>query len=140
MFEPKIVAFQRMAGSLDITGIPILVDSADYVGVEIASRALSVDLEKVTGKKSPLVYYEPNQKYEAVIILGSLQKSKIIQTLRQSGKLIADDLEGKWEAFVTCVITTPLEGIGNAFVLAGSDKRGTMFAGYTLCEQIGVSP
>jgi hypothetical protein len=38
------------------------------------------------------------------------------------------------------VVEDPFPGTGNALVICGSDKRGTIFGIYELCAQIGVSP
>jgi hypothetical protein len=38
------------------------------------------------------------------------------------------------------VVRNPLPGLKSALVIAGSDKRGTIFGIYDLSEQIGVSP
>src|SRR5262249_26032050 len=46
----------------------------------------------------------------------------------------------KWEATLIEVVKRPTPGIQGALVIAGSDKRGTIYGLYTLCEQIGVSP
>ena len=51
-----------------------------------------------------------------------------------------DNLQGKWESFKLQVITDPFKQIQNAFVIAGSDKRGTAYGVFELSEQLGVSP
>ena len=38
------------------------------------------------------------------------------------------------------VVSAPLNGVNEALVIAGSDKRGTIYGIYELSEQIGVSP
>lgn len=38
------------------------------------------------------------------------------------------------------VVPAPLKGMEEALVIAGSDKRGTIYGIYELSEQIGVSP
>ncbi|MDR0842834.1 MAG: glycosyl hydrolase 115 family protein, partial [Acidobacteriota bacterium] len=49
-------------------------------------------------------------------------------------------IEGKWESFFIQTVTKPLPGVEKALVIAGSDKRATIFGIYDLCEQMGVSP
>ena len=41
---------------------------------------------------------------------------------------------------MTTIVDHPMAGVRRALVIAGSDKRGTIFAIYDLSEQIGVSP
>jgi len=38
------------------------------------------------------------------------------------------------------VVPKPFPGVANALVIAGSDKRGTIFGVYDVSEQIGVFP
>jgi len=47
---------------------------------------------------------------------------------------------GKWETWITQTVDAPAPGIDHALVIAGSDKRGTIFGIYDLSSQIGVSP
>ena len=47
---------------------------------------------------------------------------------------------GKWESTLIQVVADPLPGVASALVIAGSDKRGTIYGIYDLSEQIGVSP
>ena len=38
------------------------------------------------------------------------------------------------------MVPRPLPGVANGLIIAGSDKRGTIYGIYDLSEQIGVSP
>lgn len=57
-----------------------------------------------------------------------------------SGKLDASPITGKWEAFMSQVVDSPVPGVDRAMVIAGSDMRGTIYGLYDVSEQIGVSP
>lgn len=57
-----------------------------------------------------------------------------------AGKVDVINTKGKWEAFTSTLVRNPTDGVDQALVLAGSDKRGTIFSLYDLSEQIGVSP
>ena len=74
------------------------------------------------------------------MIVGTLGKSALIDSLVATGKLDASDLPGKWESFVITTVANPVPGVERALVIAGSDKRGTIYGIYELSEQIGVSP
>lgn len=69
----------------------------------------------------------------ADVIIGTLGKSKTIDTLAQSGALNVSEIDGKWESFT-------VQNVDNTLVIAGSDKRGTIYGIYDLCESMGVSP
>lgn len=58
----------------------------------------------------------------------------------QHNRLRVDDIEGQWESYVTTMVPEPVPGWERALVIAGSDKRGTIYGIYSLSEQIGVSP
>ena len=49
-------------------------------------------------------------------------------------------LPGRWEAYVRQTVDHPLPNVDRALVIAGSDKRGTIYGIYEISQQIGVSP
>jgi len=79
-------------------------------------------------------------KSKTVIIAGTIGKSDVINALIASGKLNAKPIIGKWEGFISEVISNPLPGVDKALVIAGADLRGTIYGLYDVSEQIGVSP
>ena len=119
--------------------ISILVSIGDHKGVHRVAEMFRKDLEEVTGN-SVKVIQEVADVSGQVIIVGSIDKSSLIQHLTNSKKFKTDDLEGKWEKFVITSVPKPLAGLDNALVIAGSDKRGTIFGMFELSRQIGVSP
>ena len=48
-------------------------------------------------------------------------------------------IRGKWESYLIEVVSNPVAGVESALVIAGSDKRGTIYGIYDLSQQIGVS-
>ena len=58
----------------------------------------------------------------------------------RDGKIDASQLKGRWEKFTTQIVDNPAKGIKKALIIAGSDKRGTIYGMYDLSNQIGVSP
>jgi hypothetical protein len=117
---------------------PVCYDSNDYRGVIRAIGDLQMDVERVTGRKPQLCTSRPASRY--VVIIGTLGRSSMVDGLIVSGRLDAADLRGKWESFVIATIEKPAPGIDQALVIAGSDKRGTIYGIYELSEQLGVSP
>jgi hypothetical protein len=75
-----------------------------------------------------------------VIIAGTIGKSDVIDSIIASKKLNVAAIKGRWESFISEVVTSPLPGVDKALVIAGSDLRGTIFGLYDISEQIGVSP
>ncbi|GAB7347368.1 hypothetical protein MBLNU459_g4302t2 [Dothideomycetes sp. NU459] len=74
------------------------------------------------------------------IIAGTIGNSSLIDGLVTAGKLDVSAINGTWEAFVSTVVSNPMPGISIALVIAGSDRRGTIYGLYDVSEQIGVSP
>ena len=118
---------------------PLLISSKDHAGVIRAFKNLRHDIYKVTGRNTTLTYAPPANA-KKIIIAGTIGKSKLIDKL-VSDKIIPEgELKGKWEKFIIKTVKSPMPGIESALVIAGSDKRGTIFGIYDLSEQIGVSP
>ena len=116
--------------------ISLLLDETDDIGVQIAAKALQNDFKMVSGKEAKLLN-EPSEK--SVVIIGTLD-SKYIKQIIKSKKIDKKELEGKYEKYIMTTIANPIEGVEEALVIVGSDKRGTIYGIYELSEQIGVSP
>jgi len=116
----------------------IRYDADDYKGVIRAIGDLQTDIKSVTGVKAELVTSAPAAEYE--IIIGTLGHSKLIDKLASSKKLDVKDLKGKWESFVITTIQDSKSAAKQYLVIAGSDKRGTIYGIYELSRQLGVSP
>ncbi|KAJ0415651.1 hypothetical protein BJY00DRAFT_304693 [Aspergillus carlsbadensis] len=140
MFDVPVVSFQPVDGSFGLVGLPILVDPEDYEGIHIAATNLASDFERVSGHRPQILSEIPPEDsgIDGVILVGSLQKSPTIGNLVSTGQLDVQPVKGKWESCVTATLSLPWAK--KCFVIAGSDKRGTVFGIYALSEQIGVSP
>src|SRR6185369_1398359 len=75
-----------------------------------------------------------------VILIGTVGRSGLIDGLVKAGKLNVEAIRGQWEAFLIETVDHPLPGMDRALVIAGSDKRGTIYGIYEISQQIGVSP
>ena len=117
----------------------LLISNNDFPGVIKVVGHLQNDINTVTGLTPKLFKDEINSE-ENVVIIGTLGKSSIIDQLAKEGKINASLLQGKWEKFITQIVENPINGIKRALVIAGSDKRGTIYGIYDLSNQIGVSP
>ncbi|GFF32340.1 hypothetical protein IFM58399_03176 [Aspergillus lentulus] len=151
--QEPIVAFDKTKGAYKLAGkntAPgvILLDGDDWSGVIRAAGDLAVDFGRVTGTNFTTGLINGTALHDqssirgnrGVIIAGTIGKSRLIDSLAKRGKIDVDQTKGKWEAFQTEVVSNPLEGISNALVISGSDKRGVIYGLYDISEQIGVSP
>jgi len=110
----------------------IYVDDADWKGVIRAANDLSDDVRKVSGIKSEVV---EKSQYPAkgAILIGTIGKSKIIDQLIADKKIDVSGVKGQWESFI-------IQTVDGNLIVAGSDKRGTIYGIYDISEKIGVSP
>lgn len=117
----------------------ILISKTDFSGVLKVAGHLENDIFQVSDLH-PKQISAISEARDFVVIIGTLGKSKIIDQLAKEGKINANELRGKWEKFTTQIVENPFKGIKKALVIAGSDKRGTIYGIYDLSNQIGVSP
>ena len=120
----------------DCSPTAILADEEDNIAVQIALKALQKDFKAVSGHEAE-ISYEPSEG--RMIIVGTIG-SKYISQIIAAGKLDGSQLQGKNEKYMMTVVKNPLQGVSEALVIAGSDRRGTVYGIYELSEQIGVSP
>ena len=114
----------------------IIVDENDWKGVIRAAHDLGDDVRKVTGfpsQVSLLSSDSPRMKLPKSIIVGTIGKSRIIDNIIRKKKLDVRKIKGQWESYIIDIVD------GN-LVIAGSDKRGTIYGIYDMSERIGVSP
>jgi hypothetical protein len=131
-------AKNRLALSAEGKSVPLLVSSNDYPGVIRAAKNVQTDIGLVTSN-APALIMDKTTANQAVII-GTVGKSPLIDQLIKTQKLDVSGIAGKWETFLIQVVENPLPGVRQALVIAGSDKRGTIYGLYDLSAQIGVSP
>jgi len=141
--QQTMVTEKPVAGAFPLVqnqaATPVLVSSNDCPGVGRAASDLRADVERVSGVRPALIGNGKEQMRFAVIV-GTLGKSPAIDKLVRSGKLDVRSIAGKWESFVIATVAAPMPGVEQVLVIAGSDKRGTIYGIYEISEQIGVSP
>ncbi|WP_241265615.1 glycosyl hydrolase 115 family protein [Streptomyces boncukensis] len=123
----------------DGAAVAVYVDRADDPAVVLAARALLADIERVSDVRPRLVRSVP-ERAGALLVVGTVGSNAVIDGLLARRRLDASGVEGRWEASVTQVVDRPRPGIGRALVIAGSDRRGTVYGVYDTSERIGVSP
>ena len=121
--EP-FVSFKSSADLISLQGASVSFDNREHSCVQKAIANLQQDFEKVTRQGLPL---SENPR----ILVGTVGVNKQIDQWVKKGVL--RDLKGKTEKYI-------IKTIGDQLVIAGSDKRGTVFGIYELTRQMGVSP
>ena len=118
---------------------PIFVDAGENGAVVRAAHDLADDFARVTAVR-PQVEDPTSPDKNVRIIIGTLGQSKIIDDLAAAGKLDTNGISGQWESYTLQIVINPLPGVDRALVIAGSDRRGTIYGIYQLSEMMGVSP
>lgn len=116
--------------------VDILIAADEDKGVKIAAENLSKDFERVSGNPASIINTPNNNK---LIIVGTLN-SQYIKALSDSKKVDVNELVDKNEKYLITFVDNPTEGVEEALIIIGSDKRGAIYGIYELSEQIGVSP
>ncbi len=138
------VTFEKPAGEfpLSVSGkpAPVCVSSKDFSGVRlILSRYFASDIEQVTGK-APEILVDKVPRAKDIVIIGTIGNSPLIDRLISTKKIDVKGIAREWEAYLIQTVHRPFPGVERALVVAGSDKRGTMYAMFDISEKIGVSP
>lgn len=115
------------------------ISDSDHAGVIRAFGDLRTDIGLVTGME-PELLVGSLPMVPRVVIAGTVGQGGHIDDLVRIGRLDVSDLKGRWEMFRIQVVSRPFPGVEEALVIAGSDKRGTIYGIYELSRQIGVSP
>lgn len=118
--------------------IPIVVEESAESGIAKIAEKSAKDIGLVTGT-APSVKKEADGA-ERIIFYATAGKSPMLAQLEHAGKLSLETLRGRREAFGIWIVEEPWEGIKQALVVAGSEKRGTIYGIFRLSEYIGVSP
>jgi hypothetical protein len=124
--------------SSDGNATNLFYDLSENIAVIRAAKDLQSDIQKVTGKLPNLSTSETSGDFE--IIIGTLGTNKQIDQLISSKKINAKDLKGKWESFVITTVENSKSKSKKQLIIAGSDRRGTIYGIYELSKQLGVSP
>ena len=134
------VSDEPSEGFFHLSGAEVRIgyDTADGKTVRCVAELFAEDIRRVTEKCVP-VSGERTQGEKAVI-LGTLEGNALIRGLVESGKLDVSAIEGGWEQFVIKQVKNPVEGMDEALVIAGTDRRGVAYGAFTLSERMGVSP
>ena len=117
--------------------VEIYMDANDCKGVNYAANALVKDILRVSGSKAVLTsdagLKDKDAAGKPTILVGTIGHSAAIDQLIRQKRINGNLLKGKREKFIITVVDGQL-------VIAGSDRRGTIYGIYELSQQMGVSP
>ncbi len=117
--------------------IEIYMDTNDCKGVSYAAHALLKDIKSVSGATATLTtdagFLKKADTARPAILVGTIGHSAAIDQLVKQKRINGNLLKDKREKFIITLIDGQL-------VIAGSDRRGTIYGIYELSQQMGVSP
>ena len=125
MAADRFVSFQPLEDAWQLKTMTVGLSQQEHSCVQLAAQNLLVDFEKVTGQKASF------SDGAAEVLVGTVGCNPQIDQWVKQGVL--SGLKGKTEKYL-------IKTIGSQLVIAGSDKRGTVYGIYELSKQMGVSP
>ena len=127
------IVFEPASGAWELSDPSICIAEGEHSCVRLAAANLATDFGKVTGTEATITSLTAHLSplTSKSILIGTVGANKQIDQWVKQGVL--RDLKGKTEKYI-------IKTIGNQLVIAGSDKRGTVYGIYELSRQIGVSP
>src|SRR5678816_4012610 len=99
------------------------IRDSDHRVVQIAATCLADDLLRVTSRKPSITHTRPQGP---CVIIGSLDRSRIIRSLIDTKQLDVADLKEQWECFTIARLDN------NTLVIVGSDRRGAAYGALEL--------
>ena len=139
-----------------------LIEKESFDGIKQIGETVAQDVELVTGVKPEIIddlkefdgdlsgnsknvgqNSDLNYFGENLVLMATIGKSAILERLVSDRKLSLSEIEGKREVYLLAVVENPFpdhKGVKKLLVIAGSDKRGTIYGMFRLSEMCGVSP
>ena len=117
------------------------VEETAFSGVRKIASKVSEDLSIVTRKVYNVEIGLPgDEETSNVIIAATLGKSAYLEKLEKEKRIDISKMQGKREVYQFCILE-PVNGEKHrTLLIAGSDKRGTIYGLFHLSELAGVSP
>lgn len=132
----------------------LCIENEAFEGVKRIGARVACDIGLVTGMEPEIVTSAAQCSSDRIVIFATLGKSPLLDALEASGRWSSGQIQGKREVYQMQVVSAPfskahggvmpsIDGITSvkeALVVAGSDKRGTIYGMFHLSELCGVSP
>lgn len=116
--------------------VPFYLEKEAYEGVKKIAEKVREDFRIVTGIMPEQMEYREGEALQGVFV-ATLGHSPLLKTLEKEGLLVTSDLAGRYEVYRMAIVERDGKEL---LVIAGSDKRGTIYGLFALSKAIGVSP
>ena len=130
--------------------IVFLHDDKAYSGVIKTADKVARDIEHVFGARPDVIcadgedvntsFIRDDGTADQPVIFGTAGCSAILDELDKRGLIKLSGIRGKREVYSFSLVEAPFENVSSALVIAGSDKRGTIYGLFHLSDILKVSP
>lgn len=120
-----------------------LIETEAWEGVLRIGETICEDIETVSDCKMIQRSRIEDCTGERVILAATVGRSRLLAKLEAMGKITLDRVRNRREVYRHQIIDRPFPecpGLKQLFVIAGSDKRGTIYGMFRVSELCGVSP
>ena len=119
----------------------LVEDSADE-GVKKIADVIADDIESVCDKRPYIAAFTFECMFDRVIVFATVGKSAILSRLEEQELIDTSVIKDRKESFMIteCEFSAiDTDRTGQVLVVAGSDKRGTIYGMFKISEAIGVT-
>lgn len=124
------------------TAADFLIEQEAWDGVKMIGNTVAEDVNSVTDVCPAVKNSIVDCTSDRVILMATVDKSPLLTRLEAEGKISLAELKDKREVYKMQIIDAPFAenaGIKQVLVIAGSDKRGTIYGQFRVSELCGVS-
>ena len=118
-----------------------LVESTSFEGVRMIADTVAEDIEAVSDQRPEIQNDLSGCTAQRVILMATIGKSALLDRLESEGKLSLAPIRGKREVYLMQQIAEPFaeaSAVKELLVIAGSDKRGTIYGMFRLSDRKSV--
>jgi hypothetical protein len=115
----------------------ILYEKTENKLDSISAHLLAEDIFKITNYK-PAIVTDIKKAKGNTIVIGHIN-SKLITSFVNK-KDIKAGFENQWESYLYKTVSNPTKKIKKAFIIAGTNARGTAFGVFNISKKTGVNP
>lgn len=127
----------------DRVAAELLIEAEAWEGVRRVGGTMGGDIETVSGCAPVRREALEQCAAERVVLAATAGRSPLLARLEREGRLSLAAVTGKREVFLMQILEDPFPEapqVKQLLLIAGSDKRGTIYGMFRLSELCGVSP
>lgn len=117
----------------------IVLEKDAVRGMTDMAEILCHDIGRVTDH-NPTIVEKIEEASEYVILMATSGSSMLLDVMEEAGDIDLAAIHGKREVYGLFFVESERTCGRKVLVIAGSDKRGTIYGMFRLSEEIGVSP